>query len=61
MRYACLTRLHFLIKLLYLNGEWLDVDVRTDTARHVFNEIELQAQNLLTILGLIINIIGGPI
>jgi hypothetical protein len=59
LRYAGLPRLHFLIRHLYLNGKWLDVDVRPDAERHVFKEFELQAQNYLTILGLIVNIIGG--
>ena len=39
---------------------WLN-DLRMDTNNTNFKEIGLRAQNMLTILGSIINIVGGPI
>ena len=38
-----------------MNGMWLRVDVSTDTKK----DIGLRAQNFLTPLGSIVNIIGG--
>jgi hypothetical protein len=39
--------------------KWLGVDLRT-AINKTCKEIELQIQNLLTILDAIVNIIGGP-
>ena len=43
-----------------MSDMWLDVDLRVGIKRHVFlEEIGLCAQNMLTILGAIVNMIGG--
>ena len=55
----CLIRCLTLNEHLYLSGELLGVDLRTDTERHVFQRDELRAQILITILDIIMNIIGG--
>ena len=39
----------------------LGVDLRKGTRRHVLNEIGLRAQNLLIVIGSIVNIIGGDL
>jgi hypothetical protein len=49
-----------LIAHLYLSGVWLELDLKTDTKKDIFNKhIGLHAQNMFTILGSIINIIDG--
>jgi hypothetical protein len=50
-----------LIGHLYLLGGWSGADLRTDMKKAFMclKEIGLHAQNLLTILGLSVNIIGG--
>ena len=41
---------------LYLSGEWLGVDLRTDTKKtRVENILEMQVHNILTILDTIIS------
>jgi hypothetical protein len=55
-----LIRLVILIAHLYLSGVWLELDLKTDTKKDIFNKhIGLHAQNMFTILGSIINIIDG--
>lgn len=50
-----LIQLLILIKHLYLSARWLDADLRMDTKKaSCFKEIGLHAQNLLTILGSIL-------
>ena len=38
---------------------WVGVDLRMDTTKHMLKRIDLHAQNMLTILGSIINMMGG--
>lgn len=57
--YEGLIRLLTLIGHLYLGGVWLSADVRTDIKRHVLKKIGLYAQNLLSIIGFIVNRIEG--
>ena len=42
-----------------LSGMWLDVDLRMIPRRCVFKDIRSSVQNMLTILGLILNVILG--
>ena len=41
-----------------MSGVWLVVTLRTPKRHHVFKEIGLCVQNMLTILGSIVNMIG---
>ena len=51
-----------LIGHLDFSGLWLGMDLNTDTKKDMsLEEIALCAQNMLTILGSILNMIGGPI
>ena len=60
--YVGLSRLLFLIKHLNLSGVWSGVDLRTDLKKDMcLEDIELRAQNMLTNLGSIFSMIGGPI
>ena len=60
--YVGLSRLLFLIKHLNLSGVWSGVDLRTDLKKDMcLKDIELRAQNMLTNLGSIFSMIGGPI
>ena len=46
--------------VLYSSGMWLDLAPRTDTKKTcVKKEIGLRAQNMITILSSIVNLIGG--
>ena len=46
----------------YLNGMWLDVAPRRDTQNDTcYTEIDLSAQNVITIPGSIVNTIGGDL
>lgn len=55
LSHTCLMWLISLIRHLYLRGGWLGADLR-----HVFKEIGLRAQTLLTFLNLVVNTIRGP-
>ena len=44
---------------LYLSGMWSGVAPKWIPNRHVFEEIRLRAQSMITILGSIVNISGG--
>ena len=60
LRQTALIQLLFLLGPLYLSGMWLGVFPRTDTQKRcVFKRLKLQAQNMILILGSIVNIIGG--
>jgi hypothetical protein len=58
LRSTCLLRLVILIKHLQLSGMWLSVAPRTDTKKIYLKVTRLHAQNMITILGSIVNIIG---
>ena len=58
LRSMCLLRLVILIKHLQLSGMWLGVAPRIDTKKTYLKETGLHAQNMITILGSINNIIG---
>ena len=45
---------------LYSSGMWLGADVRTNTIDMCYKEIGLHAQNVLTVLASLINIIRAP-
>ncbi len=42
-----------------MSGMWLDVDLRTHTKKMCSKEIGLHVQDILTIIGLIVNINEG--
>lgn len=60
VRRTCLNQTQLQSRHLYVSCMWLDVDLRTDTKEMCVQErIELHAQQLLTIIGSIVNMIRG--
>lgn len=59
LRRASLIWLLIIIQHLYLSGVWLLVDLKGTPKYMCFKEIGLWAQNVSTISGAIVNIIGG--
>ena len=60
LRWACLKRTHSNVWLPLFEWCGLDVEVQNDTTKTcVSEEIELNAQSMLTILGSIVNMIVG--
>lgn len=59
VRYVCLIQSLVLIGNLYVNGVWLDLDLRRTPKDTHLKEIRLGVHNMLVILSFVINFIGG--
>ena len=53
----CLIWLLILSTILYLNGVWLDMAPKMDTKKTWLKEIGRRVQNMITIMGLLVDMI----
>ena len=54
----CLIKFTYLTEDIYFDGMWLGVASRTDTKKDMCSNIGMCAQNMVTILNSVANIIG---